>query len=174
MVSMRLSLQTDYSLRTLMYLATRPERQTVAAVADFFQISQTHIGKVVHHLARRGYIRSIRGIGGGLELARSPDEITIGEIVRAVEGKVHLLECIDMDDVCVIQKHCKLRTVFDRAERIQFDYLDTVRLSDVLPFGLPERSPKQTARQALAIVPSVDDCGTSTNRVKPHDGSALK
>lgn len=171
---MRLSLQTDYSLRTLMYLAAKPDRQTVAAVADFFQISQTHIGKVVHHLARLGYIRSIRGIGGGLELARSPDEITVGEIVRAVEGNVHLLECIGMDDVCVIQKHCKLRTVLDRAERIQFDYLDTVRLSDVLPFGLPEHAPKQTALKTIAVAPSVDDCGTSTTRVTPLDGSALK
>lgn len=171
---MRLSLQTDYSLRTLMYLAARPDRQTVAAVADFFQISQTHIGKVVHHLARLGYIRSIRGIGGGLELARSPDEITVGEIVRAVEGNVHLLECIGMEDVCVIQKHCKLRTVLDRAERIQFDYLDTVRLSDVLPFGLPESVSKQTATRASETVPPVDDCGPLTKRARPKDGSPLK
>lgn len=171
---MRLSLQTDYSLRTLMYLAARPDRQTVAAVAGFFQISQAHIGKVVHHLARLGYIRSIRGIGGGLELARSPDEITVGEIVRAVEGNVHLLECIGMEDVCVIQKHCKLRTVLDRAERIQVDYLDTVRLSDVLPFGLPERDPIRTAMRASAAVPPVDHRGPLTKRVRPIDGSPLK
>lgn len=164
---MRLSLQSDYSLRTLMYLAARPDRQTVAAVAAFFQISQTHIGKVVNHLARLGYIRSIRGIGGGLELARSPDEITVGEIVRAVEGNVHLLECIGMEDVCVIQKHCKLRTVLDRAERIQFDYLDAVRLSDVLPFGVPERVPKKTAKRASATVPPVDDRGPLAKRVRP-------
>lgn len=171
---MRLALQTDYSLRTLMYLAARPERQTVAAVADFFQISQTHIGKVVHQLARLGYVRSIRGIGGGLELARSPDEITIGEIVRAVEGNVHLLECIGMEDVCVIQKHCKLRTVLDRAERIQFDYLDTVLLSDILPFGLPEHAPKQTAVRSRAIAPPVKEGRPSARRAKPHDGSASK
>lgn len=157
-----------------MYLAAKPDRQTVAAVADFFQISQTHIGKVVHHLARLGYIRSIRGIGGGLELARSPDEITVGEIVRAVEGNVHLLECIGMEDVCVIQKHCKLRTVLDRAERIQFDYLDTVRLSDVLPFGLPESVSKQTAMRVNEAVPPMDDCGPLTKRARPKNGSPLK
>jgi Rrf2 family nitric oxide-sensitive transcriptional repressor len=150
---MRLSLQTDYSLRTLMFLAVRSKRQTVAAVADFFQISQTHIGKVVNHLARLGYVRSIRGIGGGLELARSPDEITIGEVVRAVEGNVHLLDCVAIEDVCVIQRHCKLRTVLDRAERIQFDYLNTVRLSDILPFELSERVSQATASQLYSLAP---------------------
>ena len=154
---MRLALQTDYSLRTLMFLAARPERQTVGAVAEFFQISQTHVGKVVHQLARLGYVRSIRGIGGGMELARSPDDITVGEVVRAVEGNVHLLECIGMEDVCVIQRHCKLRTVLDRAERIQMEYLDSVRLSDVLPFGPPKRDlvrslgrPRSTPKDAPA------------------------
>ena len=135
---MRLALQTDYSLRTLMYLAARPERQTVEGVATFFQISETHIGKVVHQLARLGYVRSIRGVGGGLELAKSADEITIGEIVRAVEGNVHLLECIGIENVCVIQRHCKLRTVLNHAERIQIEYLNSIRLSDILPFGVPE------------------------------------
>jgi Rrf2 family nitric oxide-sensitive transcriptional repressor len=134
---MRLALQTDYSLRTLMFLAARPGRHTVADVAGFFRISETHVGKVVHQLARLGFVRSIRGIGGGLELARSADDITIGEVIQAVEGNVHLLECISMPNVCVIQQHCKLRTVLDRAERIQVDYLKSVRLSDVLPFGQP-------------------------------------
>lgn len=134
---MRLALQTDYSLRTLMFLAARPGRQTVAGVAGFFQISETHVGKVVHQLARLGYIRSVRGIGGGLELAKPADQITVGEVVQAIEGNVHLLECIGMEDVCVIQRHCKLRTVLDRAERIQMEYLNSVRLTDVLPFGQP-------------------------------------
>lgn len=142
---MRLALQTDYSLRTLMFLAARPNRQTVESVATFFQISETHIGKVVHQLARMGYVRSIRGVGGGLELAKSPDEITIGEIIRAVEGNAHLLECIGIENVCVIQQHCKLRTVLDHAERIQIEYLNSVRLSDILPFGTPSPSAAGTS-----------------------------
>lgn len=154
--AMRLSLQTDYSLRTLMFLATKPGRHTVADVAEFFQISQTHVGKIVHQLARQGYLRSIRGIGGGFELARSPDEIRIGEVIQSVEGQVHLLECISVDDVCVIQKHCKLRTVLNRAERMQIEYLNSVRLSDVLPFGSPvkklAREPKsQTAKRTVSV-----------------------
>ena len=69
---MRLSLQTDYTLRTLLFLATRTGRATVSDVAEFFGISAHHVGKVVHQLGRLGYVRNRRGPGGGIELGRSP------------------------------------------------------------------------------------------------------
>jgi Rrf2 family nitric oxide-sensitive transcriptional repressor len=155
-----------------MFLAVRPGRQTVAGIAEFFRISQTHIGKVVNQLARLGYVRSIRGIGGGLELARSPNEISIGEVVRAIEGNVHLLECISMDDVCIIQKHCKLRTVLDRAERIQFEYLNSVTLSDVLPFEPPQPVANPTEARGRTKLSPVKGGRSSTKRTKRNDGSA--
>jgi Rrf2 family nitric oxide-sensitive transcriptional repressor len=158
----------------LMFLAAKPGRQTIAGVAEFFQISQTHIGKVVNQLARLGYVRSIRGIGGGLELARSPDDITIGEVIRSVEGNVHLLECIGMEDVCVIQRHCKLRTVLDRAERIQFDYLDAVRLSDILPFGPPVRDLTRMVTRKRAETPPTTKRGPAAGRKKSRDKPASK
>jgi Rrf2 family nitric oxide-sensitive transcriptional repressor len=132
---MRLSLQTDFALRTLMFLASRKEkpRATIADVAGFFQISQAHVAKVVNQLARLGYVRGIRGAGGGIELGRAPAEIRVGEVLMAFEGNMHLLECVGTDNVCVIQKHCKLRTVLAKAERLQLEYLKDVRLTDVLP-----------------------------------------
>ena len=146
---MRLLLQTDYSLRTLMFLATRAERQTVEGIATFFQISVPHVAKVVNQLARIGFVRSIRGVGGGLELAKPPEQITIGEVVRVVEGNVHLLECQGVEDVCVIQRFCKLRTVLDRAEKIQLEYLNSVTLADVLPFTPPDGSQQALRRPTL-------------------------
>jgi Rrf2 family nitric oxide-sensitive transcriptional repressor len=132
---MRLSLQTDYSLRTLMYLAMNPGRRHVADIAAFFRISEAHVAKVVNHLSRTGYIRSHRGVGGGVELARPPEAISIGEIVTAVEGDVHLLDCLGMENVCVIEQGCKLKGVLAQAERLQRNYLNSVRLSDVLPYS---------------------------------------
>lgn len=130
---MRLSLQTDYALRTLMFLASRKERATIAAVAEFFQISATHVAKVVNQLSRFGFVRSIRGIGGGIELARAPKDITVGAVVAAFEGNLHLLECVGTDNVCVIESYCKLRNVLTKAEKLQTDYLNSIRLSDVVP-----------------------------------------
>ncbi|HLJ10712.1 MAG TPA: Rrf2 family transcriptional regulator [Planctomycetaceae bacterium] len=132
---MRLSLQTDYALRTLMFLASRKAKQraTIADVASFFQISEAHVAKVVNQLARLGFIRSVRGAGGGIGLARKAVEIRVGEVIAAFEGNMHLLECVGTENVCVIQTHCKLRTVLAKAERVQLDYLNEVRLCDVLP-----------------------------------------
>lgn len=130
---MRLSLQTDYALRTLMYLASVSNRATIAEVAAFFQIPAPNVAKVVNQLARLGYVRSVRGIGGGIELGTATEAITIGEIVEAFEGSMHLLECVGTEAVCVIQSYCKLRNVLARAEQVQVDYLKSVKLSDVLP-----------------------------------------
>ncbi len=130
---MRLALHTDYALRTLLYLGTRNERVTIGDVAGFFGISAAHVAKVVNQLARLGYVRSVRGAGGGLELARALGEMCVGEVVLAFEGNMHLLECVGTENVCVVQSHCKLRTVLSHAERLQIDYLNSILLSELVP-----------------------------------------
>ena len=130
---MRLTTHTDYALPTLMYLATIGARSTAAHVADIYGVSQHHMAKVVNQLARLGYVRSIRGIGGGIELAKQPQEILLGEVVEAFEGNMHLLDCVVTDDVCAIQSFCKLKGVLAEAERVQIDYLNSVTLAEVAP-----------------------------------------
>jgi Rrf2 family transcriptional regulator, nitric oxide-sensitive transcriptional repressor len=132
----RFALQTDFALRTLLYLATTPGRSTVSAVADFYGISTHHLGKVVHQLGRLGFVRNVRGPRGGIELERSASAITVGAVVRAFEGRnVHLLDCVDTPGVCVIQPGCRLRGVLARAEQLQMEYLDGVTLADLVPPG---------------------------------------
>jgi Rrf2 family nitric oxide-sensitive transcriptional repressor len=130
---MRLTTQTDFALRTLMFLATTDERSTAGAVARLFGISGNHVAKVVNQLARLGYVRSVRGIGGGIELARRPDEIRLGAVIEAFEGHMHLLDCIHTQNVCAIESFCKLKGVLAEAERIQLEYLHSVTLQDVCP-----------------------------------------
>jgi Rrf2 family nitric oxide-sensitive transcriptional repressor len=128
-----LSLQTDYALRTLMFLGTAKGRSTAEQVSAFYRISADHVAKVVSQLARLGYVRSIRGIGGGIELGKPADQITLGEVIAAFEGDVHLLECLGRDGVCVIESYCKLKKVLATAENLQRQYLKSVTLADVLP-----------------------------------------
>ena len=132
---MRLALQTDYALRTLIYLTGNPGRASAAQVAAFFRISKDHVAQVVQVLVRHKYVRSIRGQGGGIELARPPEEIVIGQVVLDFEGNLHLLECVGVENVCTIQPGCRLRGVLAHAERLQRDYLNSVRLSDVVRPG---------------------------------------
>jgi Rrf2 family nitric oxide-sensitive transcriptional repressor len=130
---MRLTTHTDFGLRTLMYLASTTERATAAQIAQVFGISAHHLAKVVNQLSRLGYVRSIRGIGGGIELARVPAEIRLGDVIEALEGNLHLLECVATEHVCAIQSFCKLKGVLAQAERVQLDYLNQVTLADVAP-----------------------------------------
>lgn len=130
---MQLTTHTDYALRTLMYLATTEARATVQEVAERYGISQHHIAKVVNQLARLGYVRSIRGLGGGIELACRPETLQLGALIEQLEGNLHLLDCVATENVCVIQPICKLKGVLAEAERVQRDYLNTVTLADVVP-----------------------------------------
>lgn len=131
---MRLALQTDFALRTLLYLAARPGRATVNELAAFYGISANHLGKVVHQLGRLGYVRNVRGPGGGIELVRKASGVSVGGVVRDFEGRnIHLLECLDTPGVCVIQPACALRGALAEAERRQMEYLDGVTLESLLP-----------------------------------------
>jgi Rrf2 family nitric oxide-sensitive transcriptional repressor len=116
-----------------MYLTARSGRATVAQVAALFGISANHVAKVVNLLARLGYVRSVRGIGGGIELARRPEELRLGDVIEAVEGNLHLLECVNTEDICAIQSFCKLKTALADAERIQLEHLNQTTLRDVTP-----------------------------------------
>ena len=128
-------LLTDYALRTLIYLVGKPGRAHVQEVADFYRISQHHVAKVVHRLGRLGFVRSIRGVGGGIEMARAAADINVAEVLLAFEGNMHLLECVGTPKVCVIQPGCRLREALAEAERLQLEYLSTIRLSDLVQPG---------------------------------------
>jgi Rrf2 family nitric oxide-sensitive transcriptional repressor len=132
---MRLALHTDYALRTLIYLAGKPGRASAGSVAEFYDISRDHVAKVIQSLVRLGYLRSVRGAGGGIELRKKPDEIRIGQVILDFEGNMNLLECVSTDGVCTIERGCNLKKVLAKAERIQMEYLLSVKLSDVVKPG---------------------------------------
>ena len=95
---MQLSRFTDFSLRVLLYLAiNRQKRATLQEIADFYPLSLEHLRKVVHALARAGYLLTYRGKNGGMELARPPKDILIGEVVRQFEGQENLVDCEGLD-----------------------------------------------------------------------------
>src|SRR5689334_15978039 len=81
--SVRLTLHTDYSLRVLLYAALKPGQLcTIPELVRHFDISRGHLMKVVHGLARIGYLQTTRGKNGGLRLARPPADISVGAVVR--------------------------------------------------------------------------------------------
>src|SRR5690242_5979152 len=114
---MRLSAYSDYAFRVLMQTALRmPQRITVDQVAETFSISRHHLVKVVHDLGRNGYLQTQRGVGGGFTLARPPDEIRVGDIVRLGEESEAVIDCSNKPGIpCRIFPSCRLRGVLDEA-----------------------------------------------------------
>lgn len=130
---MYLTLYTDYSLRTLMFLATVDRSSTISEVADAFHISRNHLVKVVHHLAREEFILSTRGKSGGITLARSPRRITVGDVVRAMEPRFRLAECFEPEtNRCPITPVCHLARVLREAEQAFMSVLDNYTIYDVV------------------------------------------
>ena len=130
---MRLTTFTDYSLRVLMYVAAAPEgRSTIAEVAEAFGISESHLVKVVHLLGKEGVLLNTRGRGGGLRLARSPDEISIGRVVRATEGRDYAAECFDAQhNTCRLAGRCRLQHALEEAVAGFYAVLDHYSLEDM-------------------------------------------
>ena len=93
---MRLTQQTNYAVRTLIYCAANPDKPSkVADIAASFDMSETHLFKILKVLVDAGFIRTIRGRNGGIMLGRPAERITVGEVVRAAEESFLLAECFD-------------------------------------------------------------------------------
>ena len=139
MIRMQLTSFTDYGLRSLMYLAACPDRlSSVKEISGYYGISRNHLVKVVHGLGRGGYLETRRGIGGGFTLARPPEEICVGDVVRMGEEAETVVECADRAGRgCRIFPVCRLRRALDEAAAAFFAVLDDYSLADLL--GRPSR-----------------------------------
>lgn len=128
---MQLTRHSDYSLRVLIFLALRPgELSRVAEIAEAFNVSHNHLVKVVNNLSRLGYIRSVRGHGGGIELCRDPDSITVGGIIRQTEKSLDVINCAE--PYCPILPACRLKGALNEATEAFLDVLDQYTLSDLV------------------------------------------
>ena len=131
---MQLTRFTDYSLRVLMYLAVEPERSArIEDVSQSYGISHGHVMKVVRGLSHHGFIETVRGRGGGIKLARPTDEIRLGDVVRATEENLALVECLSSDGGrCVVQPACGLQGALTKALDAFLEVLDDYSLEDLV------------------------------------------
>ncbi|KAA0915694.1 Rrf2 family transcriptional regulator [Psychrobacter sp. ANT_WB68] len=97
---MRLTNYSDYALRSLIYLATKPDPYLLANISDIansYNISKSHLTKIIHQLGQLGYIDSVRGKNGGIRLARAPKDINLGVLIKQIEPDFNLVECFSTD-----------------------------------------------------------------------------
>jgi len=131
---MKLTLHTDYALRTLLYLGARPGKVVPASeISDSYGISSNHLAKVVQTLSRLGLVKTHRGVTGGIEMAKRPGDVRLGDIVMLTEPDMNLLECFDpKTNTCRIIGPCKLRPVLQEASSAFVEVLNRYTLADML------------------------------------------
>jgi Rrf2 family nitric oxide-sensitive transcriptional repressor len=129
---MRLTNFSDYTLRLLMYAAAQQGRRiTIEETSKVYGISRAHLMKVANMLTQAGYLKAVRGRSGGLELAKRPEKIRLGELLRLTEPDFVLVECFGVADQCVITSRCRLRGALEEALDSFLATLDRYTLADL-------------------------------------------
>jgi len=130
---MRLTRHTDNALRSLIYVALHAESPSrITDIARRMGMSEDHTAKVVARLADMGYVTTTRGRSGGVRLARPAAQINIGQVVRATEDNLNLVECFDAaTNRCPIAPSCTLASAMDEALQAFLGVLDRYTLADL-------------------------------------------
>lgn len=134
---MQLTQFSDYSLRLLLYLTAQHERWVpLPEISRAYGVSQNHMAKVAQLLQQQGFIESSRGRAGGLRLAKPPGNINVGDVVRATEPHLNLVECFDAEtNTCPIDNACGLKGALIAAQKAFLRELDRFTLADFSPRG---------------------------------------
>jgi Rrf2 family transcriptional regulator, nitric oxide-sensitive transcriptional repressor len=128
---MQLSRFTDYSIRVLFYAAQNNQKlTTMAEVSRFYQISIEHLRKVIHNLAKAGYIKTYRGKKGGFELLKNPCDINLGDLIAHTEGMQPLINC--QSQQCCLDPFCSLKKVLKEAQIAFIGSLNNYSIEDLL------------------------------------------
>jgi Rrf2 family nitric oxide-sensitive transcriptional repressor len=131
---MRMTLQTDYALRVLIYLAIRdPQPNTVHDVAESYGISRNHLLKIVLKLRDMGLVATTRGRSGGIHLAVTPRDVNVGEVIRALGDEFPVVECMKSSGgVCVLSPICRLKGIVREALGAYLSVFDKYTLHDLV------------------------------------------
>ena len=115
---MQITRQADYAVRAVLYLARlgQTERAATSQVAKEQHIPPSFLAKIISQLSIAGLLHTSRGARGGVTLARAPKDITLLEVVEAIDGPIMLNECVGDNATCAFDKDCPLRPVWCDAQ----------------------------------------------------------
>ena len=129
---MRLTTFSDYALRVLMYAAAEaPRLITIDETAAIYNISRAHLMKVVNLLTKAGYLRGVRGRSGGFTLAKQPEDINLGSVIRVTEPDFALVERFSPDNECALSNCCRLPGLLNDALGAFIAVFDQHTLADI-------------------------------------------
>ena len=131
---MKLSTRARYGIHAMYDLAQNygAQPRPLKAVAEAQAIPEAYLAQLLCTLRRAGLVSSARGAQGGYMLSRPPGEITVGQVLRALEGGLNLLECLSEEDACGKSCDCPSRKVWKRLRDGLNEIVDGITLEDML------------------------------------------
>ena len=137
---LRFTKRADYGLMAIHYIAVNEDRGVVNAkrIAEEFHIPSELLAKILQRLAKQKLITSQNGPKGGYVLARRPSEISVGDVIRALEGPVNIVSCLEASSECPQMAHCNLRRPVQKIQAAISQVLDTMSLAELNGSDVPE------------------------------------
>lgn len=128
---MQITRQADYAVRAMVYLAQlgAERRAATSQIAQEKQIPPSFLAKIVSQLSVAGLLQTSRGAHGGVSLARAPEEITLLDVVEAIDGPILLNECVGENAACTFGDSCVIRPVWCDAQKELVERLKTTNFA---------------------------------------------
>lgn len=133
---MQITRQADYAVRAVLHLAQRgDERTATSAIAEEQRIPPSFLAKIVSQLSIAGLLHTSRGARGGVVLARAAKDITLLEVIEAIDGPIQLNECVGDNGTCSFDDDCPLRPVWCEAQEDLVKRLKGTNFADMIATG---------------------------------------
>ena len=117
--NLQLTMSGEYAIRAMLHLAGEDSNKNVQIqdISKKWDIPENFLRKIIPQLAKASLVMSIRGSGGGIKLAKSPNNITALDVIEAVEGKIFLNKCLFSADICDRSDWCSMHEVWEEAQQ---------------------------------------------------------
>jgi len=130
---MKLTKSLDIAFMILLQLAAKERKSNAKALSLILHFPVNHISKIIQTLSRGGYIRTRRGKGGGIELAKPPQKINLKDVIHSVEGPLFLMECTRHRDICPFSSKCLLRLKIKEVQETMMRIFERTTIADLIP-----------------------------------------
>ncbi len=122
---MQITRAAEYAIRGMIYLSSQPEGSVclLSEISERQNIPSSFLSKIFQNLAKAGFVSSFRGTGGGFMLLKKPSEISLLEVVEAVDGQIALNVCLNNGQVCDNKPTCAVHSVWHEAQMYLLDLL---------------------------------------------------
>lgn len=129
---MRLTKQTNYAIRIMMYCAANKENLSqIPEIAKAYGLSELFLFKILKPLTKNDLVTSVRGRNGGIKLTRNPEDIRLSEIIRITEDNFEMAECFSDGAECPLMHSCELNSALREALNAFFAVLDKYTIADL-------------------------------------------